>query len=79
MLKPVISTLAILVVSASLAATAPIALAQQGAKPAAMSDKDMTEMMKDMKGMMANCNQMMDRMSKMMEGMKNMPMSPPAK
>ena len=75
MRKPIISTLAILVVSASLAATAPIAVAQQGGKAAATPDKGMTEM----KGMMANCNQMMGQMSKMMEGMKNMPMSPPAK
>jgi hypothetical protein len=78
MLKPVISTLAILAVSASLAATAPIALAQQGAKPAATPDMSMPEMMTEMKGMMANCNQMMERMSKMMEGMKSMPMSPSA-
>jgi hypothetical protein len=66
-------------VSTLLAATAPIALAQQGAKPAATPDKGMTEMMTEMKGMMANCNQMMEHMSKMMDGMKNMPMSPPAK
>jgi len=79
MLKPVISTLAILAVSASLAATAPIALAQQSGKPAATPDKSMPEMMAEMKGMMANCNQMMERMSKMMEGMQTMPMSPPAK
>ncbi len=79
MRKPIMSTLAILVVSASLAATAPIAVAQQGGKAAATPDKGMTEMMTEMKGMMANCNQMMGQMSKMMEGMKNMPMSPPAK
>ena len=78
-MKPIIATLAILAVSASLAATAPIALAQQGAKPAAKPDMSMPEMMTEMNGMMANCNQMMERMSKMMEGMKNMPMSPPAK
>ena len=78
MLKPIISTLAILAVSASLAATAPIALAQQGGKAAATPDKGMPEMMTEMKSMMANCNQMMDRMSKMMDGMKNMPMAPSA-
>ena len=81
MLKPIISTLLVLAVSVSLAAIAPIALAQQG-KAAATPDKGMPEMMTEMKGMMANCNQMMDRMSKMMDGMKNMPMvpsAPPAK
>ena len=78
MLKPIVSTLAILVVSASLAATAPIALAQQGGKAAGRPDKGTTEMMTEMKGMMASCNQMMEGMSKMMDGMKNMPMSPSA-
>lgn len=76
MRKPIISALAALVVSASLAVTAPIALAQQGPKAAATPDKGMPEMMAEMKAMMANCNQMMEHMNKMMEGMKNMPMAP---
>ena len=79
MRKPIIPTLAILAVSASLAATIPGVQAQQAAKPAATTDKSMPEMMTEMKSMMANCNQMMEHMSKMMDGMKNMPMSPPAK
>ncbi len=80
--KPIICTLAILVVIATIAATAQIALAQQGGKPAATPDKGMPEMMTEMKTMVANCNQMMEGMNKMMKSMPmapNAPAAPPAK
>ncbi len=78
MLKPNIPTLAAVVLSAAIAATSPIALAQQGGKSARTPDKGMMEMMTEMKGMVANCNQMMERMNHMMDSMKNMPMAPSA-
>ena len=85
MLKPNIPTLAALVLSAAVAATASIALAQEGGKPAGAPDKGMMggrgdgmmEMMKgvdpaEMKRMVENCNRMMESM------MQNMPMAPSA-
>jgi hypothetical protein len=90
MLKPNIPTLAVLVLSAALAATASIALAQESGKPAGTPDKGMMggrgdgmmEMMKgvdpaEMKRMVENCNRMMESMMQNMPTAPNAPATPP--